>query len=66
LEAIFAFSSGGKSADAHVTVSTVLVSVFSHSGVFTNWRAVDGTSGTNVTFHLDMDNGVFSNRKDVV
>ena len=41
-------------------VSILLVSAFSHPGVFTNWRIIDGTSGIDVTFHLDMDNAVFT------
>ena len=36
----------------------LLVSVFSNSGEFTNWRIIDGTSGSIVTFHLEVENAV--------
>ena len=54
----FASSSGGKNAAVLLAVLTLLVSVFSHSGEFTNWWIIDGTSGNSVTFHLDINNTV--------
>ena len=43
------------------TVSTLLVSALAHSGEFTNWWIIDGTSSSSVTFHLD--NGVGNRKK---
>lgn len=55
--------SGGKDAAPLAAVSTLLVSVLVHSGVFTNWRIIDGTSGNAVIFHLNMDDVMFKKER---
>ena len=58
----FASKSGGKNAAVLLVVLTLLESVFSHSGEFTNWWIIDGTSGNSVTFHLDVENAVLERK----
>ena len=52
LEWNFVLRSGGNRAAPLAVTSILLVSVFAHSGEFTNWSINDGTSGNIVIFHL--------------